>query len=307
MSTRRNHNTFIKRMVSNGGPRISEYVPFANWLDEVAIDYQNGQLNHSQLQTLRNIFGQALSTQTMQGFVYRKPHGYAGDYEIIDKIYRQHVTTNPHLKNWDKYFHAQSAPIAVRNRKGYFIRLLKSLDCSVQNGYPIRVLNVASGPGRDLFEFFNGGGNTKIEFDCIEYDQNAINYALSLCSDFASRVKFIKENVLKFKTQKRYPLIWSAGLFDYFDDKAFVALLQRFFSFLSYGGELVIGNFSEKNPTRNYMEIIGEWHLHHRSSEKLISLAKESGIPRQDIQVSREVEGVNLFLHVKRGKEFMSF
>jgi len=68
---------------------------------------------------------------------------------------------------------------------------------------------------------------------------------------------------------------------------------------LDADGELVIGNFSDSNPTRNYMEIIAEWFLHHRSKEKLITLAHECGLPTSSISVQQEPMGVNLFLHTR--------
>jgi len=47
------------------------------------------------------------------------------------------------------------------------------------------------------------------------------------------------------------------------------------------------------------MEIVGDWYLHHRSAEDLMSLARKSGIHHDNIQISSEPEGVNLFLHIK--------
>ena len=55
------------------------------------------------------------------------------------------------LERWDHYFHWSSAPRAVRARKEYCIRLFEE---TVSNSsQPVRILNVASGPGRDVFEF----------------------------------------------------------------------------------------------------------------------------------------------------------
>ena len=114
----------------------------------------------------------------------------------------------------------------------------------------------------------------------------------------------IYQNAFKFRTKERYRLIWTAGIFDYFDDDTFVRLLERYLCFLDEDRELVIGNFSPNNPTRNYMEIVGDWHLNHRSADRLISLAKACGVDPKNIRIGQEPEGVNLFLHIKAGKEF---
>lgn len=297
------HIDFIQHMVAKGGPESSEYAQLSNTFSELAIQLQNKKLTQDDVQVFRATFGEALSSSTMQGLSLSKPHGYAGDYEMIDKIYREHLSYDPKWTNWDKYFHAQNAPKAVRNRKRYFHNLLSDLESFHQDG-TISVLNVASGSSRDMFEFL-GSSNGRIKFDCIEWDKNAISYSKKLCADYLDSIKFSQTNALKYKTEKRYRLIWSAGLFDYFDDRAFVHLLKRYYSHLDSHGELVIGNFSENNPSRAYMEIVGDWYLHHRSIEKLHSLALESGIPSTDTRIGQEPEGVNLFLHVKRNSDFI--
>jgi hypothetical protein len=87
-------------------------------------------------------------------------------------------------------------------------------------------------------------------------------------------------------------------LFDYFDDKAFVSLLKKLLNFLVDDGELVIGNFSDENDTRGYMEIVGDWNLHYRSEAKLRNLALQCGVEESQITIGREPECVNLFLHI---------
>ena len=106
--------------------------------------------------------------------------------------------------------------------------------------------------------------------------------------------------ILRYCPQRQYDLIWSAGLFDYFEDHVFVRLLHRFLGYVVPGGELVIGNFHPRNPTRNYMEAMGEWMLHHRKEEEMIQLALRAGVAgRAFLKVEQEAEGVNLFLRVR--------
>ena len=294
----KNHILFTEQLVNKGGPKPAEYETFTQWLNQIAFEVKNGNINQQELDNIRNCFGEAISTETMQGFAFQKPHGYAGDFEIIDRIYQESCTENPKLKNWDRYFHAQSAPKAVRNRKKYFIKLLNGLEKRGNAEGCFNVLNVASGPARDMFEFLSTP-NGKISFDCIEMDKNAIDYAKSLLSTVPNEINFINTNALKFRTEKRYHLIWSAGLFDYFDDRLFVLLLKRLLRLLENDGEIVIGNFSKNNSTRNYMEIVGDWHLNHRSEDELIRLALRSGVSPEQIKIDKEVEGVNLFLRIK--------
>lgn len=129
-------------------------------------------------------------------------------------------------------------------------------------------------------------------------DKNAVQYAQYLL-DADPRVTFEVENVFKYLPQRKYDLVWSAGLFDYFDDETFIRILNRYLSFIEEGGELIIGNFHPRNPSRGYMEF-GEWYLHHRTNEELIALAQKAGVKDANrITIEEEELGVNLFMRIK--------
>lgn len=283
-----------------GGPTPSEYETFAAWLKKIAAEVEEGQVDASVIKDLRFAFGKALSTSTLQGISLVKPRGYAGDFEVIDRVYQRSMTTDPQLLNWDHYLLNTQAAQAVRNRKDYFIELIKGVKKSYPVGTPFKVLNIASGPSRDVFEYLMFYQDSDVHFDCVEYDQVAIRYAKALCYEFLDQLNFIKANAFRFETRERYPLVWSGGLFDYFDDRQFKHLLARLYQFVEEGGELVVGNFSEDNPDRPYMEVLMEWELNHRSEDQLRELALACDIPPENITVGSETTGVNLFLHVKK-------
>lgn len=285
---------YVRDYVQRGGPTEREWDDFSNYLSSLATMVNNKQVPDPELNAVRNYLRSTFSTSCMQGFALTKPYGYAGDYEIIDRIYTNYLSTETNYINWDRYFQASAAPKAVRNRKSYFKDLVAARSLP-----PHKVLNVASGPCRDVLELFEENPNINVSIDCVEADERAITYAKRLTHRHAHRINFIHNNVFKFTTENRYDLIWSAGLFDYFDDRAFALCLRRLLTFVKPGGEIVIGNFSTENPSRPYMEIFGEWFLHHRSANDLVRLAESAGVRRNDIDVGREEEGVNLFLHIR--------
>jgi len=315
------HIAYIEKLVDEGGPDPSEYEAFDQWLRKVAEERRKGELSEDDLETLRSTFAEALSTKTLQGFSYEKPHGYTGDFEIIDRMYTKHVTDDDHLKNWDRYFQSQSAPVAVRNRKSYFLDVASSLVNTFPEKDRLPILNVASGPARDVYEFFEDvqsnvaidregadpdpPQNGDVVFECIDNDPDAIDYAKELCAPYLDWISFHERNALRFNTDKKYQLIWSAGLFDYLGEKVFRFLLRNLLSMLREDGELVIGNFAPNNPTREYMELIGDWHLYYRDADDLRDLAERCDVAPEDIRIGREPENVNLFLHVKRGEDFL--
>jgi extracellular factor (EF) 3-hydroxypalmitic acid methyl ester biosynthesis protein len=160
----------------------------------------------------------------------------------------------------------------------------------------LKVLNLGSGPARDVYEVARAEKN--IRFFCVDIDENAIAYAKNLCRGMEDRVSFIKANVLKLRTLDRFDVIWSAGLFDYFPDKTFVVTLRAISKYINETGKIIIGNFSRSNPSRYWMEAVGDWKLHHRTGNELTQLAVMAGIEPARVTIDAEPEGVNLFLHI---------
>lgn len=284
----------IDRIVARGGPRPEDYPALDQWASVVHEAVATGGVSRAELPLLRARFGQAFSPATLQGFALAKPHGYAGDFEMMERIYAQCVTPIPNLKAWDIFWQSHAAPVAVRNRKTYFHQLL---DAHCRRRQPLRVLKVASGPGRSMFEWLSANPAAAITIDCVEVDVDAIAYAARLNEPFLDRITFMHKNALRFRPNRRYDLIWSAGLFDYFNDVTFGLMIRRLLPAIAPGGELVIGNFSEHNPSRSWMEL-SEWFLHHRSRARLCALAEQSGVDPTQIAVGQEPQGVNLFLHI---------
>lgn len=300
MNTTKHHQksaiAFLQNVIANGGPEPKEYDALNLLFDSISDDYRSGKMTGNELQFLQSGFGDECLENTLHGHIKSKPFGYAGDFLIIDKIYQEQVTKDQRFVKWDTFWNNQSACKAVRNRKDYFIRTMTRYIAANGN---VRLLNIASGPARDVAELYATIDAAKLHTVCIEADATAIQYAQNLNQANAARIQFIHKNIFRFSTSEKFDIVWSAGLFDYFDDKIFVKLLRKFISWTKPGGEVIIGNFSMQNPSRNYMELIGDWFLEHRSENQLIKMAVEAGAVMKNISVGKELEGVNLFLHVK--------
>ncbi len=285
--------TIISHIAKKGGPDQVDYPMLNSIFQQFQADVQQTQFSQDHLQSIRKAFGHALSPETIQGWAFHKPLGYAGDYQIIERIYNYYTAPTPELSKWDHFFHAQKAPQAVRNRLSFFLdRLWHTTNT---NSGSCHILNLASGPGRDMYEAMKVLGPSRVSIDCVEQDHKAIEHAKNLCGDFLSSIQFIHKNVFRFFTKKTYHLIWSAGLFDYFNDNIFKRIITRLIPLLKPNGKIVIGNFSTQNPNKGYMDLC-QWNLFHRSKEHLRMLAKDCGFLDGQIQVDQEAEGINLFL-----------
>jgi extracellular factor (EF) 3-hydroxypalmitic acid methyl ester biosynthesis protein len=289
---------YLKMLTEKGGPAESDYEELGNLYKSVNQKRKKGMMTDGEVmniwQSLPDIY---ITKDTMQGYALLKPHGYSGDYVIIERIYRGWLSPKEHLANWDRFFHFQEAPRAIINRKKYFLDILNSLE---KKDGTRDVLNIGCGPSEDVVEFLSQG-KSHVFFECVDYDKDAIEYSHNKVKEkgFLNNVVFHRDNAFKFKPSKQYDLIWSAGLFDYLDEKTFKMLLTKQLDFIKTGGEIVVGNFSLNNPTRDYMEC-GNWFLYHRFPDDLIKIASECGISREKISVKSESLGVNLFLHISR-------
>ena len=293
------HLSYVRDIASDHGPNPDHYVQHLNWYSAIREQTKAEQLSHSKLDKLREAFGDGYSRSTLQGYVYERPLGYAGDFRMIELIYDEHVSEDPRFRKYDLFFQLQQAPLAVRNRKAYFKALVRH-HCETK-GQEVRVLNLACGPCREMKELLDESPNLPVSFHCLDVDERAVEYATSILQDHAEKVTFEVANVFRFKPKQAFDLVWSAGLFDYFDDKTFYRILDRCLQAVAPGGELAVGNFGIQNPTRSYMEAIAKWNLFHRSDAKLRELAEMAGaVPKDfDVSVRFEPTKVNRFLHVQ--------
>lgn len=287
---------FLQKIMHQGGPETSEYEELAMVVNQLYDEYKAGHFSQIDLQILQQSFGPACLRETLHGHSISKPYGYAGDFMIIDKIYREHVTPDKRFEKWDQLWHSLAATQAVRNRKAYFKQVMTN---RLTGRNTTDLLNVASGPARDLSELYAMIQPGRLNTVCIEADERAIGYAQELTRDYENQIRFIQKNIFRYEADTMFDITWSAGLFDYFTDAIFVKMLRKFVGWTKPGGEIIIGNFNSYNPSRSFMEFFGDWYLHHRSATKLVDLALEAGIAKRNICVEQECEGVNLFLHVR--------
>lgn len=282
------YRTFLIKLVEKGGPEPKDY-------DEFTAIVNN--LEDQELEMFRDVIQDSLNKNTLIGHGFVKPYGYPGDYSLIHNIYKEYVNPDSRYSNWDRFFQDQAGAQAVRNRKDYFLCRCAELDKEGEGEK--RVLILGSGPATDVHEYMKDHPGTKIKFDLVDFDQNAIDFARSQNSAFESNIDYFKINVLRFKPYHWYDLIWSAGLFDYFKDKHFIYMINKYYKYLNPGGEFIIGNFSTSNPTRRLMEVLSDWYLNHRSKLDLVRMALEAKAIEDLVEVDMEALGVNLFLRIK--------
>ena len=206
---------------------------------------------------------------------YLKPFGYPGDYKVINYYYKgssETLTFFDHLL--DQYtIHHTSCGRGVQNRIKFIKNFIITLNQKKQS---LNILNVASGPAEEVRQLSLEDGLTNpINWDLLDIDKKALTHIKTLLSK-QNNISYINENIFNFIRKphtKKYDLIYSLGLFDYFNDASFKRIMNNLFKLLNEDGILIIGNLSE-HEHKSYMELVADWKLYYRSSSDLIKIAK---------------------------------
>jgi extracellular factor (EF) 3-hydroxypalmitic acid methyl ester biosynthesis protein len=246
-----------------------------------------------------------------------KPRGYAGDFEMMNIIYRNQFEGEDIFSQvMNKIDCEGTAARAVRNRRSYLYKKLRELVISKGKEDRLKAASVACGPTLEFYDFLTSfdGKNLPFHFEFIAIDQDelALEDAQSRIEPLIKdkdqiRVFFERDNIKRLIVDKddnkdlykNMDLVYTAGLFDYLSDRASSRLIYKLYSFLKPGGLLIIGNFGPYNPQKFIMEFGAEWFLIYRNEEKLKDLAQD--LPEDaKIHVEKEPEGVNLFLNIRK-------
>ncbi|MDD5071010.1 MAG: class I SAM-dependent methyltransferase [Candidatus Omnitrophica bacterium] len=260
-----------------------------------------------QIYRLKKIFEKRYRRYFLYGdsinWCYQKPFGYAGDFKIIEDIYRQSPVTVGFDRLWDNYFQQLSASVSIRERKEDFKQIITDFVKNRQNKN-IRIMSLASGPAREIKELLNSDKADlfeRVEFDCYDSEIQSIEYAKNSLNCF-NKVDFYQKNAIRLALKKNinddipceYDLIYSAGLFDYLGHKVAVKLVQNLKKILKNGGQMLIANASDKscNSSAAWMEWVAEWYLIYRSEDELKSIFIEAEFQPKDLSLILQKEKV---------------
>lgn len=269
----------------------------------------------------REFFQKRLNVYFMKSKLFHrsmaKPLGYAGDFEMMNIIYRNQFEGEDIFSQvMNKIDCEGTAARAVRNRRSYLYKKIRDLLSAEKSNSHIKIMSVACGPSLEFYDLVDGMVDKDLpyvlEFIGIDQDRLALDDARSRIEPLADKHKKIKvhfeeDNIKRLivgkdnnrSLYKKIDLVYTAGLFDYLSDRASNRLIHKLYSFLKPGGTLIIGNFGLYNPQRFIMEFGAEWFLIHRNEENLKDLAGDlPGSP--GISVEKEPEGINLFLNIRK-------
>ena len=158
-------------------------------------------------------------------------------------------------------------------------------------------------PGPDHFD-----KEKKLNIDLLDQDQRALLHTQKNIRQISKKVKhnfnfnYINKAIkniiaVGLDKDKKYDLIYSAGLFDYFTDPVAQIAATQLYKALKPGGKLVIGNFSITSPNIAVMDLALDWKLIYRSENNLTKLYDHIG---DEFLIENEHLNINLFCVISK-------
>jgi hypothetical protein len=275
-------------------------------LDDLVLTNCWGESNRVPSRALWKVAGETLSVGWLQNHARLKPRGYAGDFEMLEKIVDRTLCSDPLGRAFDRFFLEQAAPHAVRARTQLVAeRIVQSVRASTRQR--VSIWSVGAGPAIDCelaCRELSCDERARVDLTLLDLDPEALEHAERRLNPWLAgdQLHLRRENLFRLPRLKRITaglepadFIACTGLFDYLTDADAVAMLQCFWSHLTRGGEMIVFNFAPSNPSRAYMEWIGNWYLTYRDEAAIAALVRAAIGQRPQMQIAREESQASLY------------
>jgi extracellular factor (EF) 3-hydroxypalmitic acid methyl ester biosynthesis protein len=248
--------------------------------------------------------------------IFRKPLGYAGDYEMANIIFRAGYEGDTLFGKLLNHYCCDLPPArAHRERVPYLLKKIdEHLEDSLKNNHgAARFMSIGCGPAKEIQQLITSRKNTdSSEVTLIDFDTEALYYCqerireLKTLTNSAIKVGFINKTVSQIVKEPYsssggpgYDLIYCMGLADYLVTPVCQKLTVALHRWLKRGGRLIVSNIDAANEYRYPMEFGCEWYLFHRSKEQLREFVHGvSG--SNNVIVESDPTGLNNFLVIQK-------
>lgn len=248
------------------------------------------------------------------GRALEKPRGYAGDYEMMNQIYRNELDGETYFDRLvHKYGVNEFSSLSVRYRKEY---LMMKIDEVASSRDHITVGSVACGPAREVVDYLlrvDVEKSHRYTFVLMDQDMEALMNARRNIGDIILRrglkceVYFVPVSVKNFLEQNeaavamkdvKFDLVYTAGLYDYLTQPVAQALTGELLKIVREEGHLIVGNFHPSNPTKTISELVADWRLIHRTEADMLALIGDGIVKSKALHF--DDQGIDVFLEVTR-------
>jgi SAM-dependent methyltransferase len=236
------------------------------------------------------------------------PQGQQGDFMTLELIYKNIPMSEDIGYYIDKYSLSTTLGIGVRDRIVKMRDLLKKELTSRSN---LKVLDVACGSCREVFELAPEIKISGAKFTCVDMDPAALEFALDRFA-FAGlgeeQTELIQYNALRMfdleTAQTEFgmqDIIYSIGFFDYLPDDFLVKLLSSLYKLLKPGGKL----FASFKDADRYRSELYRWFVDwdgflQRTEKDFLKVFRDANIPDSALSMSRVDSGSIVFYSITK-------
>jgi hypothetical protein len=266
-----------------------------------------GPANRAASGPLWHILEPMLAQGSLQLHAREKPHGYAGDFRLLDRICERSVRGAGIGRAYDEFFQSHAAPNAVRNRANILAQAMQEFAAERRD---MQIVSYGSGPAfelRTLCRKLTPESRRHLRITLLDLDPQALAFAKEQLCLVMPETQIVAEraNLNRLprgkagKSEDLFPpadFVYASGFFDYLDQEQAVTTIRFFWQRMKPGGKMFIFNFGENNASRAYMEWVANWYLNYRTDEQMQSLATGSDLPSRSWSTGVEPAGVNRYL-----------
>jgi extracellular factor (EF) 3-hydroxypalmitic acid methyl ester biosynthesis protein len=229
----------------------------------------------------RDILGRWLYRSRYWNRSFHKPHGYAGDYAMIEWIYdlesdRCEDPTQPGIVNClDFLYSTADAVPALWHRRRWFADLLRAEH--QRRGGELRVLDVACGGARYMRDFLMTAGDvSRVAITLADQDAAALAFCRGRSLvQWNAQIETVPSSIVKLAgrlAERRFDVVISAGLFDYLNEAVATRVLGQLASLLAPGGVVAFSNFHVGDGSRLLKDWFLDWPLVYREDRECAAL-----------------------------------
>lgn len=223
------------------------------------------------------------------------PQGQQGDFMTLELAYKNMPMSDGIGYYLDKYTQATTLGVGVRERIVKMRSLLK--EELVSRGNP-KVLDVACGSCREVFELAPEIKASGAKFTCVDLDPAALEFALDRFAYAGlgeEHTELIQYNALRMfdneTAQTEFGMqdvIYSIGFFDYLPDDFLVKMLSSLYMLLNPGGKL-IASFKDADHYRPELcHWLVDWDGFLQRTEKdFLRVFRDANIPDSALSMTR--------------------
>lgn len=215
-----------------------------------------------------------------------KPRGYAGDAVMLDYIYDRHQPPVQSLPQTGEQVFRTVVESSTCGSVDYRRRIIAAAidriadERQARGAGPASVLSLACGHARELDQVQSLRDGRLGRFVACDQDPESLvtlqqRHRTGPVQTMPLAVRDFVAGRDVVRALGRFDLVYSAGLYDYLEQRLAARLTAALFERVAPGGELLVANFHVDNRGTGYMEAFMDWWLIYRSDEEVRALANE--------------------------------